>query len=157
MGYMACGHVQNIPESIYVLTLFQAFKSAGTTNSVWGQLELSKTDSWMDTTDILWGFKAERRSMTYLLLKYAMSTVASKSFTKSHFGVLSSRRLCNKGFKHSGWNYHWLSSSSFLFQLSFTSPSLNLFFWKIFQVASSPVIFILLLPAAAHSLMSTTK
>ena len=76
MGYMACGHVQNIPESIYVLTLFQAFKSAGTTNSVWGQLELSKTDSWMDTTDILWGFKAERRSMTYLLLKYAMSTVA---------------------------------------------------------------------------------
>ena len=76
MGYMACGHVQNIPESIYVLTLFQAFKSAGTTNSVWGQLELSKTDSWMDTTDILWCFKAERRSMTYLLLKYAMSTVA---------------------------------------------------------------------------------
>ena len=44
-------------------------------NSVWGQLELSKTDSWMDTTDILWSFKAERRSMTYLLSKYARITV----------------------------------------------------------------------------------
>ena len=92
-----------------------------------------------------------------LTLKICNEHSGWKSFTKSHFWMLSSRRLCNKGFKHSGWNYHWLSSSSFLFQLSFTSPSLNLFFWKIFQVASSPVIFILLLPAAAHSLMSTTK
>ena len=93
MGYMACGHVQNIPESIYVLTLFQAFKSAGTTNSVWGQLELSKTDSWMDTTDILWRFKAERRSMTYLLLKYAMSAVAENNSIVSFMSVFQKETL----------------------------------------------------------------